>query len=226
MNINVLKLGRVDYGEALGLQERLFLLRQQGKTSDTLILLEHPPVITLGRRGNRENILVPEESLNARGVKVYEVSRGGDVTYHGPGQLVGYPIMDLTGYGRDIKQFIWNIEEVFIRLLAECYGIEARREEGRYAGVWVGDEKITAIGVAVKKWVTMHGFAFNVNTSLEHFNWINPCGLTDRGVTSLEKILGQKLDMESIKDQLVEYFCMVFRVRPQYASQDGIEAGS
>jgi lipoyl(octanoyl) transferase len=210
MKLNVCNLGRIGYGEALALQEKLVGLRQRGLISDTLLLLEHPPVLTLGVRGDETNILLPQEELRRMGVEVYRVGRGGDVTYHGPGQVVGYPIVDLTEQGRDIKRFVWNVEEVFIRLLSKRFGITADREEKKYTGVWVGNDKITAIGIAVKRWVTMHGFAFNVNTDLEHFKWINPCGLLDRGVTSLQKLLGHELDFDEMYDAVAEYFASVF----------------
>lgn len=210
MKLVVHKLGRVDYDKALAMQEDLLNKRQEKMIPDTLLILEHPPVITLGRRGKYENILLPLEMLAANGVKTYEVSRGGDVTYHGPGQVIGYPIVDISEQGRDIKQFVWNIEEVFIRLLHGEFGIAAHREEKKFTGVWVGDEKITAIGIAVKRWVTMHGFAFNVGTDLEHFSWINPCGITDRGVTSLRKLLNMEIDQSKAEDLVVKYFCEVF----------------
>lgn len=210
MKLNVCRLGRIGYGEALALQEKLVALRQQGRIADTLLLLEHPPVITLGVRGDEANILLPQEKLREMGVEIHRVGRGGDVTYHGPGQIVGYPIVDLREQGRDIKRFVWNVEEVFIRLLGERFGIKADREEKKYTGVWVGGDKITAIGIAVKSWVTMHGFAFNVNTDLTHFRWINPCGLLDRGVTSLEKLLGRNMDFDEMNGIVAEYFASVF----------------
>jgi lipoyl(octanoyl) transferase len=210
MKLNVCCLGCVGYGEALALQEKLVDLRQRGLISDTLLLLEHPPVLTLGVRGEESNILMPQDELRRMGVEIYRVGRGGDVTYHGPGQIVGYPIMNLTEQGRDIKRFVWNVEEVFIRLLGEKFGIKADREEKKYTGVWVGNDKITAIGIAVKSWVTMHGFAFNVNTDLGHFAWINPCGLTDRGVTSLQKLLGHEVDFEGMNELVAETFASVF----------------
>jgi len=213
--IKIVKLGKMDYLEALAIQEKLMAQRQAGEGIDTLLLVEHLPVLTLGRRGKQNNIIVPEEFLKANNINVYEISRGGDVTYHGPGQVVGYPIMDLRNYGKDIKDFVWRIEEVFIRLLKEEYDIEASREDNKYTGVWVGDEKITAIGIAVKKWVTMHGFAFNVNTNLDHFKWIVPCGLADRGVVSLEKILGKPQDFDRLNDLVVKYFCQVFDLKPE-----------
>jgi len=222
MKLNILRLGKMDYGEALRIQESLLDLRQQGKIGDTLVMVEHFPVLTIGRRGTYSNILVPREMLKSFGVNIYEVNRGGDVTYHGPGQIVGYPIIDLTNHGRDIKDFVWRIEEVFIRLLKEEYGIEAHREEKKYTGVWVGDEKITAIGIAVKRWVTMHGFAFNVNTNLEHFMWINPCGIVDKGVTSLQKLTGKVQDFDRINRLTEEYFCRVFDMEPVLISKEEI----
>lgn len=214
MELNVCRLGRMDYADALKIQEELLNLRQQGKVGDTLLLVEHPPVLTIGRSGKESNVVVPRELLEANGVGIYEVSRGGDVTYHGPGQIVGYPILDLNGHGKDIKQFVWKVEEVIIRLLEDDYGIAAHREEKKYTGVWVLDEKITAIGIAVKHWVTMHGFAFNVNTNLDHFKWIVPCGITDKGVTSLQKLTGQPQDFEKLNEWVVRYFCKVFEMQP------------
>lgn len=222
MVIGIIKPGRIDYAEALKVQEKLLLLRQRGKIGDMLLLLEHPPVLTIGRRGSPANICLSREELETKGVAVYDASRGGDVTYHGPGQIVGYPVMDLNGHGRDIRKFVWKIEEVFIRLLKEEYGIEAGRDEGKYTGVWVGDEKVTAIGIAVKRWVTMHGFAFNVNTDLEHFKWIVPCGITDRGVTSLQKLLGRPVDFKDANEKTAAYFCEVFGLEPQTVSMEEI----
>ena len=218
MHLNILLPGRLDYKEALDLQEKLLLLRQQNEIEDTLILLEHPPVLTLGRRGEYGNILLPLDILEAQGVKVYEVSRGGDVTYHGPGQIVGYPIINLCNMGKDIKEFVYKIEEVIIRLLSNEFGIKSYRDEKKYTGVWVEDEKITAIGIAVKKWVTMHGFAFNVNTDLSHFKWITPCGITDKSVTSVQKILGREIDFVKMNEFVLKYFCEVFSA--QYEIKD------
>ncbi|WPX09476.1 lipoyl(octanoyl) transferase LipB [Anaerocellum danielii] len=210
MCINVCYLGKVEYQEALSIQENIWSLRVEKKIDDTLLLLEHPPVITMGRRGSKKNILVSEEFLEKIGVKVFEVSRGGDVTYHGPGQLVGYPIFDLALTDRDIKKFVYLLEEVFIRLLKDQFGIKAHRDENKYTGVWVENNKIVAIGIAVKKWVTMHGFAFNVNTNLDHFLWIVPCGLRDRGVTSLERLVGSKVLFEDVMNKVQTYFGDVF----------------
>lgn len=215
MKLNVVRLGKMNYKEALDIQERLLSLRQQNGVEDTLLLVEHPPVLTIGRRGKQSNIIVPPELLNSSGICVYEVSRGGDVTYHGPGQIVGYPIVDLNNHGKDIKEFVWKIEEIFIRLLENEYKIRAHREEKVYTGVWVGNEKITAIGIAVKRWVTMHGFAFNVNTNLDHFKWIIPCGITDKGVTSLQKLTGHLQDFDRLNELVIKYFCEVFGYQPE-----------
>lgn len=206
MNLEVRRLGRMEYEKALDLQTELWQKVSSGEGRDTLLLVEHPPVITLGVRGQKEHILLPEEELSRLGVSTVHVGRGGDVTYHGPGQIVGYPIMNLNHWGRDIHDFVSRIGNTFIRLLKEDYGIVAERGEKTYTGVWVGQDKITAIGIQVKKWTTMHGFAFNVNTDLSHFNWIVPCGLSDRGVTSLEKLTGQKQDMEKLFDRIAELF--------------------
>lgn len=221
--MNIVNLLRMDYAKALAIQEKVHEKRVQGKIGNTLLMVEHPAVLTLGRRGVYSNILLEEALLKSQGIEVFEVSRGGDVTYHGPGQIVGYPIVDLADYEKDIKIFVENIENVFIQLLHDKYNIEAHREEKKYTGVWVGNEKITAIGIAVKKWVTMHGFAFNVNTNLEHFRWINPCGITDKGVTSLEKLTNQKQNFAELVELVVQYFCNNFKVTNQSMSMAELE---
>ncbi|MDI3547645.1 MAG: lipoyl(octanoyl) transferase [Halanaerobiales bacterium] len=218
MNLQVVLAGLIDYQEALKIQKRLLQLRQAGKIQDILLLLEHPPVITLGKRGKDTNILMPEDLLKSKGIKIYRIDRGGDVTYHGPGQIVGYPIMDLKNHGKDIRKFVRNIEEVFIRLLKEEYNITAGRDP-EHIGVWVGEEKITAIGLSIKRWVSMHGFAFNVNTNLDHFNLINPCGIIDKGVTSLEKIVGHPLNMDKVIDQVIKYISRIFGVEVQISKE-------
>lgn len=214
MNINYVRLGLINYREALEIQEKLNTLRRQDKIDDVLLLLEHNPVLTIGKHGNHANILLSQNDLVKNEVEIVETARGGDVTYHGAGQIVGYPIMDLNNIGKFVKTFVWEIEEVFIQLLREEYNIAAQREENKYTGVWVNDEKITAIGIAVKHGVTMHGFAFNVNTQLEHYKWINPCGITDKGVTSLQKLLGATQDFDKLNDQVLKYFCKVFNMQP------------
>ena len=225
--INYLYLGRVDYGEALRLQEELVALRTAGRIGNVLLLLEHPPVLTLGRNARRENILASDALLAARGVKLYEINRGGDVTYHGPGQLIGYPIFDLrslrnaSGSRLGPVDFVRLIEEALIRLCAE-FGVAAGRICG-LTGVWCGlppatagespkdaqpqhsrglppvapEAKIAAIGIHVARGVTSHGFAFNVTTDLSGFTLINPCGITDRPVTSLEKEIARRVSEEA-----------------------------
>jgi lipoyl(octanoyl) transferase len=224
MKINIVNLGRIDYKDALNVQEKLHSLRQQNKTEDILLLLEHSPVLTLGRRGSYGNILLPHQELEANGISIYEVTRGGDVTYHGPGQIVGYPIIDLNNHSKNIKDFVWKIEEIFIRLLKVEYNIVSDRDEKKYTGVWVGNNKITAIGIAVKRWVTMHGFAFNVNTNLEHFKWINPCGITDKGVVSLQKLMGHPMDFDKLNAQVADYFCKVFALQAVILSPEQLHS--
>lgn len=208
--LEIIKLGKMEYGEALAIQENLLGRRQKDEIGDSLLLVEHFPVLTVGRNGDRANILATPEELSKAGASVFDVSRGGDVTYHGTGQLTGYPILHLDCCGKDIRRFTGLLQETFIRLLEMEYGISSSPAEGKYTGVWVGNSKITAIGIAVKRWVTMHGFAFNINTDLTHFRWIVPCGLVDRGVTSLEKLTGAKQDFWQVANKVAEYFCEVF----------------
>ncbi len=214
MNINFVRLGLTDYKKALDIQEKLLALRQKDMIEDVLLLLEHPPVITVGRSGSYSNIVLSQDMLKSKGVSVYEVNRGGDVTYHGPGQAVGYMIMDLNDQERDIHRFVGKVGEVFIRLLKQEYNINADMNRAKYTGVWIGEEKITAIGIAVKRWVTMHGFAFNINTDMENFKWIYPCGIKDRGVTSLERITGVTQDFGKLNHYILKYFCEVFGLEP------------
>ncbi len=177
----------------------------------TLLLVEHPPpVITMGKRGDINHLKVDEAELKEQGIDVNWVGRGGDVTYHGPGQIVGYPIMNLRSLKIKVKDYVGGLEEMMIQMLSKAYGIEATSEPGKYTGVWIGNKKITAIGVEIKRQVTMHGFAFNVNSQLEHFDWIVPCGLEGRGVTSLQALLGKTQDMEVVKEKVVAYFLSQF----------------
>lgn len=209
MKLTVLQLGRIDYTHAHTIQHTLLKKRQDGSIGDTLVLLEHPPVITLGRRGEQRDVVAVPELLTHEGVEVYEVERGGEATYHGPGQIVGYMFIALKNHRDDIRNFVRNIEEVFIRLLSTHYSIEAGRDL-KHTGVWVDNKKITAIGIAIKKGVTMHGFAFNVNTNLDHFRWIIPCGITDRGVTSMQELIGRELDQKNVEAQVIRHFSSVF----------------
>jgi lipoyl(octanoyl) transferase len=208
--ITVQRLGIVPYADALELQTRLVEDRKSGRVGDQLLLLEHPPVITLGvkTRNDRSHILAASEVLDRDGVQVFESGRGGDVTYHGPGQLVGYPILDLRPDRCDVHRYVRDIEEVMIRTAA-AFGVSAGRIAG-LTGAWVGDNKLAAIGVRISRWITSHGFAFNVSTDLSHFDFIVPCGLTDRGVTSLERELGRNVAMAEVEDALVAAFAQVF----------------
>lgn len=213
MICRVEQLGRVGYAEGLALQKERVARRKALAIPDTLILLEHPHVYTLGRNARRENLLIAPEVLRKSGAQVYEIDRGGDVTYHGPGQLVGYPIFDLTGLRRDIAWYMRSLEEVFIRVAKEL-GVRAQRTPG-LTGVWVGDEKLVALGVHVSRWITSHGFAFNVNTDLAYFNAIVPCGIRDKGVTSLARLLGKPADMPEVAGHVVRQFGEVFGMEMQ-----------
>lgn len=213
-HFDVRRLGRVGYGEGLELQARLVDERRSGAIGDTFLLLEHPPVITLGvkTRGGTANIVATPEALAAQGVEVFETGRGGDITYHGPGQLVGYPILDLRPDRCDVHRYVRDIEEALIIALRE-FGIEGRRVDGR-TGVWVGaegrEEKIAAIGVRISRWITSHGFALNVSTNLKHFRLIVPCGITDRGVTSIDRFLGRTVALTDVEDAVVRGFETAF----------------
>ncbi len=202
------QLGIVDYAAGLALQHERVAQRKAGAIPDTLLLLQHPRVFTFGRNAHRQHLLVSPEFLKSRGAQLFETDRGGDVTYHGPGQIVGYPILDLTQHSRDIAWFMRSLEEVFIRVAAD-YGFEAGRVAGA-TGVWIGNEKLVAMGVHISRWVTSHGFAFNVNTDLRYFEWIVPCGLRDRGVTSLKKLLGRPVDLTEASKRVIEHFGSVF----------------
>jgi lipoyl(octanoyl) transferase len=207
--LDVRRLGVVPYGDALELQRSLVDDRRAGRIGDTLLLLEHPHVITLGVRGGRSHVLASAETLAARGVEVHETGRGGDVTYHGPGQIVGYPILDLNPDRRDVHQYVRDLEEVLIRTAAD-FGISAGRLSG-LTGVWVGDEKLAAIGVRIARWITSHGFALNVSTNLDYFNLIVPCGIADRGVTSLSRLLGRPVELDEVQGSLANHFSNVFQ---------------
>ena len=208
----VRRLGRVPYGEALELQARLVGERQAGRVPDTLLLLEHEPVFTLGRDARAENVLLSEAALRARGFEVFETGRGGDVTYPGPGQVVGYPILDLAPDRRDVHRYVRDLEEVMIRTCHD-YGIEAGRIPG-LTGTWVGREKIGAIGVRIARWVTSHGFAFNVSTDLAPFSLIVPCGIRGHGVTSLVRRRGRPVPFGEARDRLARHFAAVFERTP------------
>src|ERR671913_2152016 len=197
------------YADALELQRGLVEDRKAGRIPDTLLLLQHPHVVTIGvKKDGRSHIIATPEQLSSRGVEVFETGRGGDVTYHGPGQLVGYPILDLNPDRRDVHRYVRDLEEVMIRVCAD-YGLAAGRVKGM-SGAWIGAEKIGAIGVRISRWITSHGFAFNVSTNLDHFGLIVPCGIGDRGVTSLEKAVGRPVPIREAEDAVVRHFTDVF----------------
>jgi len=203
---SVLKLGRIDYARALAVQAELVGQRKRGEVPDHLVLLEHPHVITLGRNGQMKNLLADEEVLRRAGIQFHPTDRGGDITYHGPGQLVGYPILDLRDWKRDVVAYVRAVEQVLIDTLAD-FGIAAGRVQG-CTGVWVDHAKIAAIGVHISRWVTSHGFALNVNTDMSYFQYIVPCGLT-KPVTSMAQ-LGVQTNLDEVSERLVEHFCRVF----------------
>jgi lipoyl(octanoyl) transferase len=198
-------LGTMDYKAAWQVQLKTHAAVAEGRAPPTLLLVEHPPVITFGKKGGREHLLVKESFLLERGFSLYDIERGGDVTYHGPGQLVGYPIFRV---GRRVQDYLRKLEAVMVQVL-DGYGIESCGSPG-YAGVWVGNDKVVAIGVAIKRDVSFHGFAMNVRTDLSHFNYIVPCGLKDKGVTSLSKLLGREVTLDEVKPRLVRAFKDVF----------------
>jgi lipoyl(octanoyl) transferase len=209
----VRRLGTVPYTEALKLQRELVEERRANRVPDLLLLLQHPPVITLGVKGDggRTNVLVTDERLAELGVEISETGRGGDVTYHGPGQIVGYPILDLKPDRCDVHRYVRDLEEVMIRVCAD-YGVTAGRIKG-LTGTWVGNEKIGAVGVRISRWITSHGFAFNVNTNLQEFGLIVPCGIADHGVTSLERVTGRAVSLADAEDRVVNHFVAVFEGR-------------
>jgi lipoyl(octanoyl) transferase len=219
--LQVRRLGLVPYADGLELQRRLVEERKADQIPDTLLLLQHPHVLTVGvKKDGRTHILAAPERLSSLGVDVFETGRGGDVTYHGPGQLVGYPIIDLNPDRRDVHRYVRDLEEVMIRVCAG-YGLEAKRSRG-FSGAWIqsdrGDEKIGAIGVRISRWITSHGFAFNVTTELGFFNLIVPCGISDRGVTSLAARLGRAPAMTEVEDRFVEHFLAVFQRTSHFES--------
>jgi lipoyl(octanoyl) transferase len=207
--LEVRRLGRLPYGEALDLQKSLVEQRRAGTIGDVLLLVEHPSVLTLGVRGDggRSHILATDDELASRQIGVFETGRGGDITYHGPGQIVGYPIIDLDPDRRDVHKYVRDIEEVLIRVAAD-YGIVTGRVAG-LTGVWAGDEKLAAIGVRIQRWVTSHGFALNHTTDLSHFSLIVPCGISDKGVTSLQK-LGCTASRAEVEGRIATHFGEVF----------------
>ncbi|OGE21248.1 MAG: lipoyl(octanoyl) transferase [Candidatus Dadabacteria bacterium RIFCSPHIGHO2_12_FULL_53_21] len=208
----VYKLGKVPYRKALEIQLRLLEMRTNGEIGDTLLLLEHPPTFTIGRRGNMGNLLAAKNYLSKAGIHFEVISRGGDITYHGPGQLVGYPIMDLNGMGRDVHKYLRNLEETIIVSLGD-FGIRGRRIKG-ITGVWTKWHKIASIGVGVRRWVTYHGFALNVNTDLSYFDMIVPCGIENVKMTSIQRWLAknEEIDMPEAEESIIKAFSHVFNI--------------
>ena len=200
-------LGLIGYAEAYALQQRVVAARKAGAIEDVFLLCEHPHVITQGRNGKREHLLVSEHVLRQKGVEYYETSRGGDITYHGPGQTVGYPILNLSAIRRDVVWYVRTLEEAMIRATAE-FGITAERVAGK-TGIWVragnSEEKLAAIGVHISRWVTSHGFAYNVSTDLRNFDLIVPCGIADRKATSLEKLLGRQVEQKEVAPRIAKH---------------------
>ncbi len=216
-------LGRIDYKKAWDMQEELFAQKLHAKRSSQipenhLLLCEHPPVFTLGKSGDDSNLLITQNLLDQKGIQYYKINRGGDITFHGPGQIVGYPLLDLEQFNLGVKEYIHLMEEVIIRTLAE-YNIKSERLEGA-TGVWLDTDKpstrkICAIGVKASRFITMHGFAFNVNTDLNFYSLINPCGFTDKGVTSMKNELGKTFEIKEIQDKIKEQFSRVFDMKMQ-----------
>ena len=198
----------MEYDRALQLQMRISEAKKRGFVEDVLLLLEHPPTITLGRNGKWNHLLVPEQALAARGIARCEVDRGGDITYHGPGQLVGYPILELRSRERDVHRYMRNLEELVLRLL-NSYGIRGTRRD-HFTGVWTDDGKIAALGVHISRWITRHGFALNVSTDLSFFDLIVPCGISGAGIASMASILGRAVKVEEVTGRLVPFFGAVF----------------
>jgi len=217
----VCNVGRAAYAPTWALQQRIQDRLIEAKRSDppeavphVLLLVEHPPVYTLGKSGDADNLLLSEDELNARGASFFHIDRGGDITFHGPGQLVGYPILDLDRFFTDLGRYLRTLEEVIIRTCAG-YGLDATRVDGR-TGTWIGpdarglERKICAMGVRCSRWVTMHGFAFNVNTDLDYFDYIVPCGIADRGVTSLAQELDRPVDAGEARSRVLHHFADLF----------------
>jgi lipoyl(octanoyl) transferase len=208
----------VDYEEAFRLQNRIADARREEKTGDILLLLQHPPVITMGKSGKIQNVLAPQ-NLQEKNIKVIFTDRGGDVTFHGPGQIVVYPILNLRLHGLSVPGYVWKLEETVIQLL-DRFGIKAGRID-KLRGVWVGNEKIAALGVHLSRWISKHGLALNVNTNLDPFEFINPCG-TGRRATSMARILARELPMEEVESLMIQSFADVFRFSISQEPMEGL----
>lgn len=201
-------LGMIDYKHAWDIQRDVFSKRLHSEINDTLFLLEHPHTYTLGKVAEKENLISSDDQLKELGVSVYEIDRGGDITYHGPGQIVGYPIINLKNWKEDTHEYLRGLEEIIMNVCSD-YGLQTKRHP-KYTGVWIEDRKIAAIGIKVSRWITMHGFAFNINTDLSYFGGIIPCGIKDKDVTSLQRELGKEVEIDEVKEKLVLRFKEVF----------------
>jgi lipoate-protein ligase B len=216
----IIDLGLTDYKKAWDLQRDFWSRRVKGELPDLLVFLEHPHVITLGRRGNRSYLIASQEVLDAMAIPIYHVERGGDVTYHGPGQLVVYPILDLRGYGYRLIRYVDQLEEVILCTLKD-FGMEGKKDSLN-RGVWVSGEKIASLGVTIKRWVSFHGLALNYETDLSYFDLIHPCGLVGKKMTSMEKILGKKVARESLVERITVHFKEIFQRDWERKSPDEI----
>lgn len=210
----LLNLGLVPYDEGLDLQHRIVEARKSDQLDDVLLLLEHPPVITLGRQADETNIIAAPEFLDQLGIQVRRVERGGDVTYHGPGQLMGYPILNLRNHRKDVGWYIRSLQKVLVSALAD-FGIDAEARTGSDTGVWVGNDKIVAIGARIEEWVSFHGFALYVDPIMPHFDLIVPCGLREKGITGMRQVLAEPVDMEAVRRAVAKQFAAVFDVELQ-----------
>ena len=222
--LSVYQLGLVEYQQAFELQDKLRQERIGALRTDSLLLLEHPPTLTMGRTDDVKNLLVSPSALKDRGVSIYRTDRGGSVTWHGPGQLVAYPILDLRNRGMDIHKYIHDLEEVIIRTL-KTFSISSERDAD-HIGVWTGSEKIASIGVNIKKWVTKHGFAINISSDLSHFSLINPCGISDRSVTAMTRILNHDVSVDKVGEVVINEFAAVFGMVVKMEGSDGLDLQS
>jgi len=218
----VVNIGRTKYADAWELQKKVFSARLERRISDVLLLTEHDPVFTLGKGADENHLLANENELSEKKIDMFWIDRGGDVTFHGPGQIVGYPIIDLNLHYQDIHRYLRDIEEMIIRTLKE-YGIESGREK-EFTGVWVKNEKIAALGVKVSKWITMHGFALNVGTDLSFFDRIIPCGIFHKGVTSLQNVLGHPVDLNDVQQHLIHHFSEIFSMEVKQITKEELSS--
>ena len=218
----IIDLGLMDYQKAWDLQRQLWSRRAEGEVPDLLLILEHPPVITLGRRGHRTHLKVSPEILEAMEIPIFHVERGGDITYHGPGQMVAYPILDLKDYGYRLIRYVDQLEEVILHVLGD-FGIEGKKDPSN-RGVWANGNKIASIGVAIKRWVSFHGFALNYETDLKYFDLMDPCGLVGEKMTSMAKILGKEISREELAEKIIFHFKGVFKKEWEEKDLEGLIA--